>query len=439
MTDSFQAYGRLVLLAFVAIGNPMASAAGAPSSDLARFLQKAVTQDAPINAARLRWEAARERVPAAGALPDPELAYGYFFSPVETRVGAQNQKFGLFQKIPWPERLREQAKLAEAGVLVAYYDYLATVRERVAAAKSAWIRRASVGAQIRIMERELELLEEALRTMDGGLASGRADLAARALLRQQVTRVESRRLALMGDAEAARAALRRFAGNTVDEIEPAPALAAIQPRPLPKRGELTRLLLEHSEPLQARSAAVREAERARAVARLQRRPDITVGVEYTEINDNIFADPVDNGEDAILGSIRISLPIWKGKYDALEAGARRELSAARARERATADDLTQRMRETYAKAEALERQLRLYEDKLLPQTRETFEAAVAAFGSGRGDALQWIEAQRDRLDAETGRVLLRTEYLQAIVVLERICAVALIEGTETPAPTPSIQ
>jgi len=128
-----------------------------------------------------------------------------------------------------------------------------------------------------------------------------------------------------------------------------------------------------------------------------------------------------------MGSIRISLPIWQGKYDAIEAGARRDLSAARARERAMSDDLVQRMRQSHARAEALEAQLRLYDSKLLPETRETFEATVAAFASGRGDALKWIEAQRDRLDAETGRVLLHTEYLRAVIALERICAVPLLQ------------
>jgi len=429
MTDLFYRQWRLcrlVLLALAAMGGSSAAAKNeTPPTSLARFLEKAVAEDAPVDAARLRWEAARERVPAAGALPDPELAYGYFFSPVETRVGAQQQKFGLFQKFPWPARLRAQSKRAEAEVGVLYYEYLATLRERVAAAKQAWVAQASVLARIRILERERELLGEALATLDSGLASGRTALADRSLMRQQLTRVESRRLALLGEREAGQAALRRFAGDAAQGIEP--PLESIRLRPLPGRGELARLLVENSELLQARSAAVGMAERAREVARLERRPDISVGFEYTEINDNLFASPVDNGEDALMGSIRISLPIWQGKYDAIEAGARRDLSAARARERAMSDDLVQRMRQSHARAEALEAQLRLYDSKLLPETRETFEATVAAFASGRGDALKWIEAQRDRLDAETGRVLLHTEYLRAVIALERICAVPLLQ------------
>ncbi len=175
-----------------------------------------------------------------------------------------------------------------------------------------------------------------------------------------------------------------------------------------------------------READITLAERAHEVARLEGRPDLTLGFEYTEVNDNLFASPPDNGEDAIMASIRISLPIWRGKYDALERGARRDLAAARERERATRDDLVQRMRQVHARAKALAGQVRLYETRFLPQTQETFEAAVAGFASGRLDPLRWIEAQRDLLDAETGLVLLRADHLQAVNKLERLCAIELI-------------
>ena len=75
------------------------------AASLPAYLEQVRSHDAWIDEARLRWEAVEARLPAAGALPDPELTYGYFLESVETRVGPQNQKFGLSQKIPWPARL----------------------------------------------------------------------------------------------------------------------------------------------------------------------------------------------------------------------------------------------------------------------------------------------------------------------------------------------
>jgi len=395
------------------------------SKALSNYLTAVIAHDALITATRLRWESVRAQVPAAGALPDPELAYGYFFSPIETRVGAQNQKFGFFQKIPWPARLNEQRSQAEARAEVVFYEYLATLRDRVATAKSAWIHLASIEAQIDILNQQLALSQEALATLDNRFTSGRTPLADRSLMRQQLTQLESRLLALQGDREAALAAVQRFAQS--ENVDYRPSLHAIQAYPLPERDILTRKLLATSEHLQVRSAEVVAAERAREVARLEGYPDITVGVEYTQVNPNIFANPPDNGQDAVMGSIRISLPIWRSKYDALETGARRALSAATERERATRDDLREQIHQHYARVEALNRQLRLYETQLLPQTQETFEATLAGFGSGQQDILRWIEAQRDRLDAEMGQVMLETESLLAITEIERIGAIQLID------------
>jgi len=400
------------------------AAESATPKAFSHYLEDALANDASLAAARLRWESVQAGIPATGTLPDPELAYGYFFSPVETRVGAMNQQFGLFQKIPWPARLSEQRNHAEARVEVVYYEYLATLRERVAAAKAAWIRLASVDAQIDLLNRQLALLEDALATLDSRFTAGRGNLADRSLMRQQLTLLESRRLSLQGQREAARAVVRRFVAN--DKVDYAPSLAAITAHRLPALESLIQALLANSERLMARSAEVAAAGRAREVARLESYPDITVGVEYTQVNDNIFANPPDNGQDAVMGSIRLSLPIWRSKYDAIESSARHALSAAREGERATRDDLLQRLGQSYAQADALERQVRLYQTHLLPQTRETFEATLSGFGSGQHDTLRWIEAQRDLLDAEMGLVMLESESLLALVEIERIAAIELI-------------
>lgn len=46
------------------------------------------------------------------ALPDPELAFGYFIQPIETRTGSQNFKISLSQMLPWFGTLRAKEDLA---------------------------------------------------------------------------------------------------------------------------------------------------------------------------------------------------------------------------------------------------------------------------------------------------------------------------------------
>lgn len=399
-------------------------AEGTELADLSHYLERVRQHDPAIAEARLRWKAVEARVPATGVLPDPELALGHFFAPIETRVGPQRQKLGLFQKIPWPERLKTERSLAEDEVTVAYYAYMDTLRRRIAEAKAAWIHLASIEQQRSILDRQRTLLEEALSTQDSRFTSGRGDLADRLLIRNRLTELESRQLALAGDQQAAEAEVRHFAGGTTGAIST--SWDRLQAHPLPGRAALTEALLADNDLLKSLASQVERAKSSRDLAGLSRYPDVTLGFEYTRVSDNRFANPSDDGTDAFMGSIRISLPIWKSKYDALERSATHALSAKRKAQQSLRDDLIEAVHRRYAEAEARQRQIRLYEDRLLPQTREAYEATLSGFGSGQSDALHWIEAQRDLLDAEMGLVHLRTENLRLMNRLERLAAVELV-------------
>lgn len=52
-----------------------------------------------------------EEIDQVGVLPDPMISYSWFGENVETRVGPQEQKFGIQQKIPWPGKLVDQKQL----------------------------------------------------------------------------------------------------------------------------------------------------------------------------------------------------------------------------------------------------------------------------------------------------------------------------------------
>jgi outer membrane protein TolC len=56
--------------------------------------------------------ASLERIPQAGALPDPQLAFGYFIQPVETRVGPQEFKISASQMFPWFGTLKARENVA---------------------------------------------------------------------------------------------------------------------------------------------------------------------------------------------------------------------------------------------------------------------------------------------------------------------------------------
>jgi len=80
--------------------------------DLNGYLQTAAENNPGLKAKFNDYLAALEVAPQVKALPDPQVAFAYFISPVETRVGPQQLKFSASQMFPWFGTLKARENLA---------------------------------------------------------------------------------------------------------------------------------------------------------------------------------------------------------------------------------------------------------------------------------------------------------------------------------------
>ncbi len=69
--------------------------------ELNKYLTIAAENNPGLKAAFNNYLSALEKAPQVRALPDPQLAFGYFIQPVETRNGPQEIKFSATQMFPW--------------------------------------------------------------------------------------------------------------------------------------------------------------------------------------------------------------------------------------------------------------------------------------------------------------------------------------------------
>lgn len=80
--------------------------------DLNNYLKIAAENNPGLKARFSEYLAALEIVPQVKALPDPQVAFGYFIQPVETRVGPQQFKISASQMFPWMGTLKAKENLA---------------------------------------------------------------------------------------------------------------------------------------------------------------------------------------------------------------------------------------------------------------------------------------------------------------------------------------
>lgn len=70
-------------------------------SELDPYLEKAAQNNPGLKAKFNQYLATLEKVPQVGTLPDPQVMFGVFVKPVQTRVGAQKANISLSQAFPW--------------------------------------------------------------------------------------------------------------------------------------------------------------------------------------------------------------------------------------------------------------------------------------------------------------------------------------------------
>ncbi|MAE08063.1 MAG: hypothetical protein CL661_04810 [Bacteroidetes bacterium] len=76
------------------------------------YLQTAAKNNPGLKAKFNEYMAALEIAPQVKALPDPNIVFGYFIQPVETRVGPQRFKISVAQMFPWFGTLKSKENAA---------------------------------------------------------------------------------------------------------------------------------------------------------------------------------------------------------------------------------------------------------------------------------------------------------------------------------------
>lgn len=87
----------VVLIVYIsAVGQTFAQ-----TDSLSHYLEVAAKNNPALRAEFLTYRASLEKVPQAGAIPDPQLEMGFFLQPMEILDGKQVADFKLMQMFPW--------------------------------------------------------------------------------------------------------------------------------------------------------------------------------------------------------------------------------------------------------------------------------------------------------------------------------------------------
>jgi outer membrane protein TolC len=420
MRTSLRAIAALLLLASSARASADAETAGntalALPTDavLAQLIQESVAARPELRQAEATVRAERERVPQAGALPDPVLSLGIQNDGFkEIMVGKMETSFYqvmLSQGLPWPGKRGLRADVARIAA-----DEAEAALARARLTTEADVRRAYT--DLLFSRDRLDLLKrlEEIWLTSARIARTRYETGEGAqsdVLRAQLemNRLRQRRWALEAQERTAIQTLNRLRGRPVDEqIATTASLRGLAIPELPAvDAALADALARSPELARARFDAARAATSV-ALARRERFPDLGV---------NAGIMPRGQLEPMWLAGISIGLPVWSSRKQSravAENQARADASTRGAE--ALEQVLRLRVAERGAAYGAIVETVRLFREGLLVQSRATADSTLAQYRVGKVTFASVLEANAGYISDEES-------FLAAIAEAQRIAIAA---------------
>lgn len=286
------------------------------ASQVEPYLTIAAEHNPGLKARFNDYLAAMERIPQAQALPDPQVTFGVFVQPVETRVGPQRASLAVSQAFPWFGTLKAQGavvtQMAEAKLKL-FEDAKLKLFSEVRV----------IYDQLYLLERSITLTKENLELLSSFKELARVNFESGKTGFVNVLRVEMEekelqtQLAYWEDSRtAAMIAFEQLLNSSV-EVQFDDSIKVIE-LSLDKQ-VLYDSIITGNPKLQSIRSMVRSKEELLKVAELNGKPSFTLGASYVNIGERSGVELSNNGRDAfVFPQVGLKIPIYRKKYKAQE-------------------------------------------------------------------------------------------------------------------------
>ncbi len=382
----------------------------AMNQSLDDYLEVALQNNPDLKAAYFSFEAQLEKVEQVKFLTNPTLGFGYFISPIETRLGSQQTKISLSQIFPWFgtlsakkaaasliaaaqfEQFRNKQALLTFKVKTAYYNYLEALelleihRQNLSIMKShknmakiAYSNGKSKNTEVLDANLMLDEITSNIQILDQ-----RLDLLKRSFNRL-LNRPDSLKITATTLAEPTDLNINKDPDSTLAHH---PKMAALE---------------------QQMAAAIIDEN----VARKNGLPQIGVGIDYMVIQPLDGSMVKNNGKDALMPMVSLSLPIFRKKYQSQIREIQLYQKQLAAQKKQLQNTLT--IEWVTAQNQRFESQAQYdLDEKRIQNANQKITFAFSDFRVANGNFKNILEAQKNLLKFKLSQVTWKRNYAEAL-------------------------
>ena len=374
--------------------------------DLEDYQKIAAENNPGLQGRYKEFKAALEKVPQVSSLPDPTLSFGYFISPVETRVGPQQVKFSLSQMFPWFGTLEAQGNAAALMAQAKYQSFIDARNKLFYQVADAYYPLYELDEQLRLQRENLEILESFMTLAQSKYENNQSSMVD--VLRVDIMIKDARtNIDILEDKR--QPLLTRFNNQlNRDASETVSIVDTINVSPLPDGYRRDSLLINHPllEELSLKEEAMKEQEKAAIRKGL---PSFGLGLDYVLVGERTDMDLADNGQDVVMPMLTMSLPIFRGKYKAAKEEARIMQEAYRDMRQEMVNNLGSAYEMVWFEMEKQRQNLDLYREQI-DETGQALNLLFTSYSNNGNDFEEVLRMQQQLLKYQMMQATSLSEY-----------------------------
>ena len=391
---------------------------GTQAQNLNDYLIEAAENNPGLKSSYFEFEAALQKTAQVKALPDLLLSFGYFVSPVETRVGPQRAKFSLVQMFPWFGTNGTRADVYEFNAQAKYQEFLDQKNELYYRVKAAYYPIYELKEKIKWQQENLEILETYKRLSTTNFSNGKGAMV-------DVIRVDIMIDNAATELQLLKDKLRPLEISFNRLLNRADSLEVFVSEDLDVKGMHYQYnrdsLLTNNPSLKTIDLKIEGANAMEATASKEGLPSFGVGIDYAIVDKRTDVDIADNGKNVFMPMVTMSLPLFRGKYKASVKEAQLTQSALTQHKADLENRLVSSFEISNYELERTVRLTELYNVQIL-KTKQAIDLLYSAYANSGKDFEEILRMEQQLLKYKIAKATASKDYYVEAAKLDYIKA-----------------
>jgi outer membrane protein TolC len=384
---------------------------------LTDYLETAVQNNPGLKADFLAYQASLQKIPQAGAIPDPQLDMGFFLKPMDIIDGSRVADFTLMQMFPWFGTRKSAQTEANHMANMAFEKFRETRDNLYLNVYTQWFILCSLQQKLINSQEHKQYLEQ-LETLSlrkyasptgntvssmggsqGNMGSGVSGLSDVLRIQLETAELENNIERLLSEIKSEKARFNTLLNRPAESEVEVPDIFEQIPFILDIPSAMERIASQNP----MLGMLNEEALAYKAKQEMDKKmsyPMLGVGLQYSLLKKRTAMEiPVTsmNGMDMLMPMLSVSIPIYRNKYKAQQKEGQLRWQSSREKYANTMNALETELFQTKHLLDDASRQIRLLE-KQTKLANTAYNLMVQEFVTGKSDLTNVIQVQRQLLD-----------------------------------------